>query len=398
MPEELPMKKFYLITGIVCLGVILVFSFLFDFWTPKNRRDTVSVGFIYEGDISTPATYNFALVEKELAAAYGSQVTLHVRSNVRSADVEDHLRDLVSKGCLLVLTNSRSTEVASLAAEYPEVQFCQISFQAPDGTALPENYHTFNGELWQARYVSGVAAGLKLRSLIDRGEMGAEQALVGFVGGEETPEVLSGAAAFLLGVRSQVPEAKLRLKISGERDGYAANKAAAAALLEDGCLVLANHTDSNGPAAACEESGRKVFFISLNQNSQDIAPTTSLLCIRVNYAPYVLGAVEAVFTGRKIEDVVPGRRHGIQDLSAGFDQGWVEVLALSPHLAAEGTQDAVNELIRAMKKAGPDALARYFSGPWRAVAPGSGEDALDLSSGFRENAESSYPSFRYLIE
>ena len=46
-----------------------------------------------------------------------------------------------------------------LALEYPEVQFCQISMPTISIQGQPDNYHTVNGEIYQARYVAGIVAG-----------------------------------------------------------------------------------------------------------------------------------------------------------------------------------------------------------------------------------------------
>ena len=39
------------------------------------------------------------------------------------------------------------------------------------GQAVPANYHSFKGEIYQGRYVSGVAAGMVLRQLLDDGRL-----------------------------------------------------------------------------------------------------------------------------------------------------------------------------------------------------------------------------------
>ena len=61
-----------------------------------------------------------------------------------------------------------------------------------DPKELPENYHTFNGEIYQARYAAGVAAGMKLRAMIDAGELRPEDAKVGYVAANNSAEVVSG--------------------------------------------------------------------------------------------------------------------------------------------------------------------------------------------------------------
>ena len=59
-----------------------------------------------------------------------------------------------------------SETVIELAPEYPDIQFCQTSYMDMKGRTVPSNYHTFKGEAYQGRYVSGIAAGMKIREMI----------------------------------------------------------------------------------------------------------------------------------------------------------------------------------------------------------------------------------------
>ena len=119
------------------------------------------------------------------------------------------------------------------------------------GVSVPKNYHTFKGEAYQGRYVSGIAAGMKIKQLISDGIITEDQALVGFVAAFSTPEVISGYTAFLLGARSVVPSTKMRVLYTGTWSSYALEKASAQQLIDDGCVIISQHTDTIGPAIAC---------------------------------------------------------------------------------------------------------------------------------------------------
>ena len=142
----------------------------------------------------------------------------------------------------------------NLAPEYPNIQFCQTSYMDMNGKTVPDNYHTFKGEAYQGRYVSGIAAGMKINQMIADGVITEDQALVGFVAAFPTSEVISGYTAFLLGVRSVVPKALMRVRYTETWSSYALEKSAAQKLIEDGCVVISQHTDTIGPAIACEEA------------------------------------------------------------------------------------------------------------------------------------------------
>ena len=211
------MKRVYIITLAVCLAILGAFGSVYRPWAETGRNETIKVGFLYENDETTAYTHNFARVQTALKSAYGDAVEIQTLSNVREKETREPLIRLVREGCAIIFVYSYTEQVAAVASEFPGTQFCQISRSDTEGVPYPANYHTFNAEAWQARYVSGIAAGMKLRQLIDEGTLSRDEALLGFVGSYPVPEVHSACAAFLLGARSVAPEAKLLLDYTHSR-------------------------------------------------------------------------------------------------------------------------------------------------------------------------------------
>lgn len=389
------MKRIIITTLVTALAVLLLFSFILSAWDASPVTGTLKVGFVFENDESAPYTYNFSLARNALEQQYKGEVQILSRNNVLEKDTGDILLDLVRLGCGIVFINNYSEQVVETAREFPDVQFCQIAYRDDAGTELPENYHTFNGEIYQGRYVSGIAAGLKLRDMIDSHVITADEALVGYVGAYPTAEVISGYTAFLLGVRSVAPEATMRVRYTNTWYSYSLEKACASALIDEGCVIISQHTDTVGPAIACEEAAasRRVYHVGYNQNMIDVAPTTSLISTRVNYVPYVTGAVEAVKAQKPIEKYVDGRVHG-NDMSGGFDRDWVQILELNKHVAVYGTEEKLNKAIDGFKRGSIDV----FKGDYTGVNPDDPTDTIDLKQGFVENADSSSPSFHYVLD
>ena len=389
------MRRYYITTIAVCLTALLAFSFILDVWRRVPARDGLTVGFLYENDEGTPYTYNFYLARLAVEKEYGDRVKVLSASNVRPDDVADSLRELVRQGCDVVFTNTHSDQVESAAVEYPEVEFCQLTYLTPAVGDHPANYHTFNGRIYEGRYATGVVAGMKLRELIDRGELAPEEALVGFVGPYETPEVISGFTAFLLGVHSAAPEAVLRVRCTDSWNDYAREKSVTEELIREGCVVIAQHTGTVGPALACEEAGteRPVYYIGYNQSMAELAPSTTLVSLRVNCAPYVVGAVGALLDSMPIERVVEGTVHD-QDMAAGFDRQWVELLELNQLIAAPGTEERIDQLTQAFQRNRVDV----FRGDYLGVNPSDPSDTYDLNRGYTENEASSAPTFGYILE
>jgi len=388
------MKRYYITTAVICLLVLLAGSFAYGIWNRAPVLDHLKVGFIYENDESTPYTYNFFLAEQALKKEYGEKVEILSKSNVRETETEEPLRELVNRGCQIIFINSYSEQVARVAADYPAVQFCQVSFRSAPDAQSPENYHTFKGKAYQGRYVSGIVAGMKLREMIDQGVIQPDEAVVGYVGAYGTEEVVSGFTAFLLGVRSVVPEATMRVRYTGTWGSFALEKACTEALIDEGCVVISQHTDTIGPAVACEGASarKRVYHIGYNQSMLDIAPYSSLISMRISWTPYIVGAVGAVLSSKPIERYVDAAAFG-RDMSAGFEKNWVEMLELNKPIAAEGTQARIDQAIDAFRRNQIDV----FKGDYVGVNPNNPADTYDLSQGYTENKTSSSPSFHYIL-
>ena len=389
------MKRVYIVTVLTCLAILGAFHMSFRLMNITGGKDHLTVGFIYDNDESTPYTYNFSLAKDAVEKKYGERVTIESCSNVLDEEMEEPLRELADKGCDIIFLNGYSELVMKLAPEYPGTQFCQTSYMDMNGKSVPDNYHTFKGEAYQGRYVSGIAAGMKIKEMISEGIITEDQAIVGFVAAFPTSEVISGYTAFLMGVRSVVPQAVMRVRYTQTWSSYALEKSAAEQLLDEGCVVLSQHTDTIGPAIACEETSesRPVYFVGNNQSMSEVAPGTSLVTSRICWEPYVLSAVEAVMMNKDIESIVSGNIHG-HDVSAGFEKGWVEMEDLNLQVAADGTQQAMDAAIDRFEKGD---VSFVYKGDYTGADPADPSDTCDLREGYIENEYTSYPLFHYIL-
>lgn len=393
------MKRMRIVTVITALVIICVCAFV-SFWgRDQVKKDrAIKVGFVYDGDESAPYTNNFIKAQKKIEAnGYDGRVTTVAKLNVSEEKSETAIRELVEEGCDLIITTSYGYGEAAkkLAKENPNIQFCEATCDNAIEDPLP-NYHTFMGEIYQGRYVSGIVAGMKLKEMIEKGEIGAEEAKLGYVAAFPYAEVISGYTAFLLGARSIVPTATMDVRYVNTWTSYSLEKKCAEQLIEDGCVIISQHSDTIGPAIACEaaaEKGKKVYHVGYNQSMIDIAPTTSLVSTRIDWSIYILAAVEAVLNDSPIEKYVSGNVHG-NDVGAGFAQGWVQVLDVNGLIAAEGTQKAVDAAIERFKK----NQISVFQGNYVGVNPFDDSDVIDLSNGFEENKNMSAPSFHYVLQ
>ena len=390
-------KKYIISTLIAAVifisaGAVLRLAFL----SRDKSKQQIRVGFVYDSDDVTPYTANFIKAQKAAEKKLGSDAQIFVRTNIRENDAEEAIGQLIAEGCDIIFTTAYGYgETAKrITALHPETQFCQAACGNADDEPFCENYHTFMGEIYQGRYISGAVAGMKLNEMIERGEITAGEARLGYVAAFPNAQVISGYTAFLLGARSVCPTAVMEVCYTNTWSNYAVEKKCALRLIDDGCVVISQHSDTTGPAVACEEvlSKKNVCHVGYNQSMTDIAPTSSLISCRINWEPYIVGACEAMLQGRRIEQAVSGNVHG-NDIGAGFEQGWVEMLNLNELIAAEGTKEKTDELIEAFK----DGTAEVFKGDYTGTDPSDPTRTIDLSSGYIENENSSAPTFSYVL-
>ena len=389
------MKRVYVTTILTCIVVLAVFLTCFGLLNLNDEKEHIKVGFIYDNDESTPYTYNFSLASDALEKKYGERIEILTCSNVLDDEMEEPLRELADAGCDIIFFNGYSELVPELAQEYPDIQFCQTSYRDMSGIKVSSNYHTFKGEAYQGRYVSGIVAGMKIKQMISEGIITEDQAVVGFVAAFPTSEVISGYTSFILGVRSIVPTAVMHVCYTENWSSYALEKKAAEQLIEDGCVIISQHTDTIGPAIACEEASGsgKVYYVGWSQSMSEVAPVSSLVTSRVCWEPYVLSAVDAVMSNKKIESVVSGRIHE-NDTSGGFATGWIEMTDLNLQSAAPGTQEAMNAAIDQFMRGNSNFV---FRGNYTGVDPSDPSDTINLQTGYTENENCSYPLFHYIL-
>ena len=91
--------------------------------------------------------------------------------------------------------------------------------------------------------------------------------------------------------------------------------------------------------------------------------------------------------------MVSGHIHGT-DVSAGFEDGWVEMVDLNQQIAAEGTQAAMDSAIEQFRRGDGSFV---FRGDYTGVDPDNPDDTCDLRGGYAENENTSYPTFHYLL-
>ncbi len=220
------------------------------------------------------------------------------------------------------------------AAEYPDVIFSHATGYKSNET----NFNNYFGRAYQARYLSGIAAGLK--SL----ETGNNN--VGYVAayGTEYAETASGINGFALGVQAVNPDAKVYVKNLGAWADEVNESAFAKELIESySCGIIAQHCDSAQPQIAAEKAG--VFGCGYNSDMTPDAPKAHLTAAiwhwNVYYETAITTAMDCGTADKFVETMGSPAYYG------GLKENFVDVSPLSEN-CAKNTDKAIEAVRKLM--------------------------------------------------
>lgn len=281
------------------------------------------VGVIHIGDPADGAGYSYAhdqgivAMQDSLGLSDGQIIRKNNVADTDAVAIRTAIEECIEEGADIIFGTSWGymDTMEQLAAEYPEVIFSHGSGYKNNGT----NMNNYFGRIYQARYLAGVAAGLKTQSN-----------MIGFVAamGIDNSEVTGGINAFAMGVESVNPEAKVYVKVTNTWFDPTLEGQAAEALLDMGCDVIAQHADTTAPQMAAQNRG--VWGCGYNSDMTKDAPSAHLTAPIWNWGVYYTKAAKAVLEGTWTNENYFG----------GMDEGFVDISPLSAN-CAEGTQEAV---------------------------------------------------------
>ena len=301
---------------------------------PSNFK----VGAIYINSREDTAGYTYAhhsgIVSAMESLGMDVETQLLIEDNVVEDDAQvlAAVDSLVEQGANIIfgISFNYMDPMEAAAEKYPHIMFSHGTGYKSNDT----NFNNYFGRIYQARYLAGIAAGLK--SL----EIGNNN--VGYVAAysTETAETASGINGFALGVRAVNPDAQIYVKVLGAWGDEQREYSYATELVETyGCGIISQHCDSAKPQIAAENLG--AYGCGYNSDMTPDAPLAHLTAAIWNWDVYYTTALETALKCKSANQCVFNM--GGSSYYGGLAQGFVDVSALSEN-CAPGTERAIEEI------------------------------------------------------
>ncbi|MEE1437447.1 MAG: BMP family ABC transporter substrate-binding protein [Lachnospiraceae bacterium] len=292
-------------------------------------KEDIKVGVLYISDPAEGSGYSYThdLGIQGMQENLGLSSDQIVRKIVDDSDAqatEASIRECIDEGCNVIFSTSWGymETTAAMAEEYPDIYFSHGTGYMSNG----KNFNNYFGRIYQARYLSGIVAGMNTKSN-----------LIGYVAAQDSSnsEVTGGIDAFAIGVASVNPDAKINVIITNSWYDPEKEEAASRQLLDMGCDVMAQHCDTDYPQTLAQERG--VYGIGYNSDMSKETPDSCLTSVIWNWSAYYTSAVKSI---------IDGSWDG-SNYYGGMAEGLVGITNLAS-FAAEGTQEKVDEATAAI--------------------------------------------------
>jgi len=302
--------------------------------TTATGSTKLKVAFIWVDPVNGSGwTLQWDRARQALETQLGVQTTA-VGPIAESADVIPVYEDLIRKGNKMIFATAFGYQpfTTTEAKKHPDVRFIGIG---PNTQAHLDNVSTVYGNLWEARFATGVAAGLVTKS-----------GKIGFVAAHTIPSVVAGINGFALGVQMVNPKAIVKVTVTNTWYDPPTETAAANSLIQAGADVTAQHEDSTATLLA--SAGAHIFSVGSEADTHDVSPTAYLTGTYYDWTKYAIDQVTALKNGTWKAD----------DFSGDLESGLIAVGPVNAAVSAD-VQAKVAQVIADLKS----GKIKVFTGP-----------------------------------
>lgn len=251
---------------------------------PALAQDKTKVGFIFVGPVADGGwSGQHDKARREMEAHFAGKVETVYQENVpEGPDSENAMTQMALDGCKLIFTTSFGYMDATIntAQKFPDVKF-----EHATGYKLADNVSTYSARFYEGRAVQGHIAGSMTKTNT-----------IGYIGSYPIPEVIRGINSAYIHAKKVNPDVQFKIVWAFTWFDPAKEADAAKVLIEQGCDVVLQHTDSTAPQAAAQAAGNVITFGQASDMAE-YAPMPRVSSIIDNWTPYYIERTQAVMDG-----------------------------------------------------------------------------------------------------
>jgi len=251
-----------------------------DSETSSSSADGQTVGFLYVGP-KNDFGYNQAAYEGSLEVEKNIPGTKLIQAeNVpETSEASRVMEKMIKDGATTIFATSYGhlQPMLAVAKKHPEV-----TFEHQGGVKAGANVGTYFGQIYEAQYLTGMAAGLATKSN-----------KLGYVVAVPIPQTLLNINAFELGAQSVNPKAETTVVFTGGWCDPAKQKEAADTLIQGGADVLSQHQDCTKTIVETTEKAG-AMSVGYHADASSLAPNGWLSGSVWNWGPLYTDIVKTI--------------------------------------------------------------------------------------------------------
>ena len=228
---------------------------------PFKLKGAPKIAMLYFGPKNDGGwTQAFDEARVKIEAALGQKIQFVESIPEDASVIKPTAERFIQRGANIVIGTAfgYSDAFKDLAAKYPDVAFLNGS-----GTTNGPNLQSFYGRTYESQYLCGMAAGAASKT-----------GKLGFVAANPFGVVNWTINAFALGAQKMNPAATVTVIYTGAWNDPVKERAAAAALIDQGADVIGQHVDTPTPQIVAQERGK--FGTGHHRDLRQFAPKATL--------------------------------------------------------------------------------------------------------------------------
>ena len=322
-------RRELLATSAAALGLMATLG------SAARAQSPLKVGFIY---IGPPGDFGWTYAHDQARITaqehFGSAVeTFYVDNVPEGPDAERIMTQMALSGADMIFATSfgYGPSMNAVAQRFPNIAFEHATGYLQEAP----NVSLYNARFYEGRAVIGTIAGRMTQTN-----------KIGYIASFPIPEVIMGINAAYLHAKKVNPDVTMNIVWVYSWFDPAQEAAAAEALIDQGCDILMQHTDSTAPLSVAQQRGALAFGQASDMTQ--FAPDVHLTAIIDNWAPYYI---------KRIQERLDGA-WAAGDVWNGIAEDEVTFAPFNDRMPAE-VQEEANAMIAAIR----DGSYHPFTGP-----------------------------------